>query len=58
MSLRFHIWQAPTQRNWSTFFFIIVVEKLCGCWSIIFGKSNTATLRPWLKSSKNGERAP
>jgi len=50
MSLRFYVRQAPTQRNWPIFFVVIVVEKLRGCRSIIFRKSNTATFRPWLKS--------
>ena len=49
MSLRLHVRQAPTQRNWPIFFVVIVVEKLRGRWSIIFRKSNTATFRPWLK---------
>ena len=41
MSLIFHVWQAPTQRDWSIVF-VVIVEKLRSCWSIIFRESNTA----------------
>jgi hypothetical protein len=50
MSLKLHVWQAATHRDWSIVF-TVIVEKFRSCWSVVFRESNTAAFRPRLESS-------